>query len=114
MAFIDKVKKLSKNFDSEKEKVLAKVKKDIEGRAQKGYKFMEYLPKGFRSLISAAIADIDLDEEEVSFEKYHDMLNHVIISLKKEGFDVSLSFRTNEEKVDRIYCITGVYLNIDW
>jgi hypothetical protein len=107
MSFIENVKKISTSIQGDKDNVIIAVKKDIERMASHGCNYTVFYPETFRSLLQVALGKNS--QNDVSFETYHEMLYHVMTSLKKEGFAVSASFKTIEDG-----CLTGLYFHITW
>lgn len=98
-SFIKKIKDTTGNLTSEKEKVLEKIKKEIEESANLGYNTKQYTAWTFKmSIISA----LNIEIENIS--KYFDILQYVVHSLFTEGFEVQARFDTNG----------GFWIDISW
>lgn len=110
-SFIESIKKVSNNVHAEKDRLLLLVKKDMKRMADSGCKYCVHYPETFRQLVANAIEGCEYgDKSRVDFNTYHEMLNYIMTSLKKEGFKVSASFKTIEDDG----CLTGLYFNIEW
>ena len=84
MSFIKKVQeKRNKKFD-DKEKVLLKIKEEIEFSASLGYSKKDLRPRHLEIMMSSLL-DKDIEPKE-----FNDLLGYTLMSLKGEGFKVSL------------------------
>ncbi len=99
MAFIDNLRDMSRVIPGEKDTVLLAFKKEIEGMAKAGYTNRIFSLHDFSSLVSEAL------NREINLREYLDLTNHAIISLRKEGFDISLQFYPDN---------SGFFITVKW